>query len=101
MASLFVRHRKRPDWGIGKVVDETEANIVVYFKAGLLRVLARSIADLEDVPDEKVPATDSLRRANPLAKKPPSKKPGARSRKKKASVWTVPGGGFETVRRKH
>lgn len=45
----FVRHPKRPGWGIGRVVREEGDKIDVYFEAVGPKPLVRSMANLEDV----------------------------------------------------
>jgi hypothetical protein len=67
MLMRFVRHPKRPGWGIGRVVSEDGDKIDVYFEAVGPKQLVRSMAGLEDVPDENVGEHDLLRHLKPDA----------------------------------
>jgi len=53
-----VRHKLRPDWGAGRVLQRTEEYIQIDFTAGGLKKLKTSIADehLETATDEEVKA---------------------------------------------
>jgi hypothetical protein len=57
----FVRHPKRPGWGIGRVVREDSDRIEIYFEAVGPRQMVRSMAGLEDVPSGDVGDSDLLR----------------------------------------
>ena len=53
-----VRHKLRPDWGAGRVLQRTEEYLQIDFTAGGLKKLKTSIADehLESASDEEVKA---------------------------------------------
>jgi hypothetical protein len=63
----FIRHARKPGWGIGRVLSEDEANILVYFEAVGPKRLRKAMAQLESVPDEDVPPNDLLRHLKPDA----------------------------------
>lgn len=61
----FLRHVKKPGWGIGRVLRTDDVNIEIYFEAVGPKKLRRALAELEDIPDEQVHASDLLRHLKP------------------------------------
>ncbi|MGB8293880.1 MAG: hypothetical protein WCG85_00475 [Polyangia bacterium] len=61
----FVRHVKKPGWGVGRVLKDDGGDVLTYFEAvGPIR-LRKSLAQLEDVPDEDIGESDILRHLRP------------------------------------
>jgi len=75
----IVRHKLRPEWGAGRVLQRTEEYLQIDFSAGGLKKLKTSIAD-----DHLEAATDDEARAM----KPPKVKVAAKSAKPKAAAKT-------------
>jgi hypothetical protein len=59
----IVRHKLRPDWGAGRVLQRTDEYLQIDFSAGGLKKLKASIADehLESATDEEVKALKPLK----------------------------------------
>ncbi len=59
----FVRHRTRPDWGIGvvRLAPNNDTWLVEFESRGLVKLAAGFTAQLEHVPDESLPAIHPLR----------------------------------------
>ena len=63
----FVRHPRKLEWGIGRVISEEGGDIVVYFEGGGPKKLRMPISALEVVADEEVGPSDLLRHLKPDA----------------------------------
>jgi hypothetical protein len=57
----FVRHPKRPGWGIGRVIAEGADKIEVHFETVGLKHLARSVVALEEVAEETIEESSPVR----------------------------------------
>lgn len=57
----FVRHAKKPGWGVGRVLSEDKENITVYFEAVGPKKLRKALAELEAVPGDDIGPADLLR----------------------------------------
>lgn len=64
----FVRHVKKPGWGIGRVLEDEREDALVFFEAVGPKKLRKAVAELEDVPDSDVGSSDLLRHVKPDAK---------------------------------
>lgn len=61
----FVRHVKKPGWGIGRVMSDDGTNLLIYFESVGPKKLRKALAELECVPDAEVDANDLLRHVKP------------------------------------
>lgn len=57
----FFRHRAKPEWGVGRVLEEAEDRLRLAFEDGQTRTLLKNVPKLEEVPEDKV-AKDSVAR---------------------------------------
>ena len=66
----LVRHRLRPDWGVGRVLVRTEDYLQIDFSAGGLKKLKTAIAD-EHL---DAPSADEVKAFRPEPAKAPGKR---------------------------
>ena len=66
----IVRHRLRPDWGVGRVLLRTDDFLQIDFSAGGLKKLKTSIAD-EHL---EAPTAEEAKALKPDTAKPPGKR---------------------------
>ena len=72
----IVRHRLRPEWGAGRVLQRTDEYLQIDFSAGGLKKLKTAIADehLEAASDEESRALKPLKAKEPSKPKAAAKK---------------------------
>ncbi len=61
----FFRHRAKPDWGVGRLVEEAEDRLRLAFEDGQTRTLLKNVPKLEEVPEDKVAKDSVARQATP------------------------------------
>ena len=57
----FVRHPKKPGWGIGRVLSDEGTDLIVYFESVGPKKLRMALTDLDQIPDSDIDAADLLR----------------------------------------
>lgn len=63
----FVRHAKKPGWGVGRVVSDDGTDLVIYFEAVGPKKLRKAVVKLEVVPESDISPNDLLRHIKPDA----------------------------------
>ena len=61
----FVRHTRRPDWGVGRVVEQLEDGLVIVFQNVGHKTVPATLPALESVPEGRVPVDSPLRSLDP------------------------------------
>jgi len=64
----FIRHVKKPGWGVGRVLEDDREDVLVFFEAVGPKKLRKAVAELEEVPDSDVGPSDLLRHVKADAK---------------------------------